>query len=91
MRIRFVRSEVGERGSISFYRVCYSYIKDFGFFFESNGEIVMNFKRLSDLIRFLFLYFRKISLVVVWRIGWMKVRLEEGRSVGGIFRVLRGG
>lgn len=91
MRTRFVRSEAGERGSTSSYRACYSHTKDSGFSSESNGETVMNFKRSSDLIRFSFLHFRKISLAAVWRTGWMKARLEEGRLVGGIFRVPGGG
>lgn len=56
--------------------------EEFGFSPESNEEPVTDFKQASDLIRFVLPHFGKIISVAVWRMDWVRVRLEEGRPAG---------
>lgn len=81
MRTRLVRSDTEERGRTTSCSAFPGHTKELGLPSESNGEPVMDFKQAIDLIRYVALHFRKVSLVGMGRVVWIKARLEEGRQV----------
>lgn len=80
MGTRLVRSDTEERGRTTSCSAFPGHTEELGLPSESNGEPAMDFKQAIDLIRYVSLHFRKVILVGVWRMVWIKARVEEGNK-----------